>query len=102
MLYCHLLIFIFQGTDGELKSLVDSFKDINSVPTTGTDLEGLHYVVPRVEENLIFGKKGASGFCAAKSNTAVILAIFEGETGVGSATRMAVEKLATYLQETGY
>ncbi|CAD5227380.1 unnamed protein product [Bursaphelenchus okinawaensis] len=92
----------FKGTDAELRNLAASFKNIESVPTTGSDLEGLHYVVPRVEDNLIFGKKGSQGFCAVKSNTAVILAVFEGETGAGSATRMAVEKLATYLQETGY
>lgn len=79
-----------------------SFKDIQSVPANGSDLEGTHYVVPRVEDNFIFGKKGSHGFCAAKSATAVIIAVFEGETGVGSATRMAVEKLANYLQETGY
>ncbi|CAD5235605.1 unnamed protein product [Bursaphelenchus xylophilus] len=92
----------FKATDAELKSLVGSFKNIDAVPQTGSDLEGLHYVVPRVEENLIFGKKGSQGFCAVKSNTAVILAVFEGETGAGSATRVAVEKLASYLQDTGY
>ncbi|CAD5235610.1 unnamed protein product [Bursaphelenchus xylophilus] len=92
----------FNATDTELRTLVNSFKNIQSVPQTGSDLEGVHYIVPRVEDTLIFGKKGSQGFCAVKSNTAVILAVFEGETGAGSATRVAVEKLASYLVDTGY
>jgi profilin len=50
-----------------LNSLVQAFNDIKNVPSTGADLEGTHYVVPRAEDNLIFGKKGTQGFVAAKT-----------------------------------
>ncbi|KAI6243944.1 Profilin [Aphelenchoides fujianensis] len=92
----------FKATDVELRGLINGFNDINSVPAAGADLEGVHYVVPRVEENLIFGKKGRQGFFAAKTATAILIAVFEGEAAVGSAARTAVEKLAAYLQDSGY
>ncbi|KAI6205631.1 Profilin [Aphelenchoides besseyi] len=92
----------FRATDVELKRLIESFNDIQSVPAAGADLEGVHYVVPRVEDNLIFGKKGRQGFFAAKTVSAILIAIFEGEAATGSAARTAVEKLATYLSDSGY
>lgn len=33
---------------------------------------------------------------------AVLIAVFEGEAAVGSAARTAVEKLAAYLNESGF
>ncbi|CAD5228792.1 unnamed protein product [Bursaphelenchus okinawaensis] len=92
----------FNATESELQGLTNNFKNLDAVPQTGVNLEGVHYIVPRVEESLIFGKKGVNGFVAVKTNSAIILALFEGETGAGSATRGAVEKLAGYLVETGY
>jgi len=92
----------FTATDVELKNLVNAFNDLTAVPTTGADLEGVHYVVPRAEDNIIFGKKGKQGFLAAKTTSAVLIAVFEGEAAVGSAARTAVEKLSSYLVDSGY
>jgi len=57
----------FKATTPELKKFVALFDNINDVPTTGCDLEGTHYIVPRTEENLIFGKKEKTGIFAAKT-----------------------------------
>uniref|UniRef100_A0A914E1B3 Profilin n=1 Tax=Acrobeloides nanus TaxID=290746 RepID=A0A914E1B3_9BILA len=92
----------FRATNEELRNLVESFKDINSVPSTGCDLEGIHYIVPRIEDNLIFGKKDKTGFFAAKTKSAILIALFEGENAAGSEARTAVEKLAQYLSDIGY
>jgi profilin len=92
----------FRATESELKKLVTQFGDLQSVPTSGADLEGVHYIVPRTEEKLIFGKKDKTGFFAAQTNTAIILALFEGENAAGTEARTAVEKLAQYLSDTGY
>jgi profilin len=92
----------FRATEAELKKLVTQFGDLASVPTTGADLEGVHYIVPRTEENLMFGKKDKTGFFAAQTKSAIIIALFEGENAAGSEARTAVEKLALYLSETGY
>lgn len=55
-----------------------------------------------VEDNLIFGKKEKTGFFAAKTKSAILIAVFEGEGPAGSECRSAVEKLAKYLEEIGY
>ncbi|KAH7697081.1 Profilin family protein [Aphelenchoides avenae] len=92
----------FKATEAELRKLVQQFGNLNEVPSTGADLEGVHYIVPRTEENLIFGKKEKTGFFAAKTAQAILIALFEGENAAGSEARTAVEKLAQYLTETGY
>uniref|UniRef100_A0AC34R4D9 Profilin n=1 Tax=Panagrolaimus sp. JU765 TaxID=591449 RepID=A0AC34R4D9_9BILA len=92
----------FRGTEAELKTFVNHFSNINDVPSKGADLEGIHYIVPRTEENLIFGKKDKSGFFAVKTKTAVIIAVFEGESSDCAEARSCVEKLAQYLATSGY
>ncbi|KIH52862.1 hypothetical protein ANCDUO_17027 [Ancylostoma duodenale] len=62
----------------------------------------VHYIVPRTEENLIFGKKDKSGFFAAKTKTAILIAMYEGENQVSAEVRTAVEKMAKYLEDSGY
>uniref|UniRef100_A0A915DZV4 Profilin n=1 Tax=Ditylenchus dipsaci TaxID=166011 RepID=A0A915DZV4_9BILA len=65
----------FKATEAELKTLCSLFNDLASV---GVDLEGIHYIVPRTDENLIFGKKDKNGFFAVKTSTAVLIAIYRG------------------------
>uniref|UniRef100_A0A0K0E0N3 Profilin n=1 Tax=Strongyloides stercoralis TaxID=6248 RepID=A0A0K0E0N3_STRER len=93
---------LFNVIEPELKKFAGLFDNIAAVPTTGADLEGIHYIVPRTEENLIFGKKDKSGFFAAKTKSAILIAVYEGENAVGSEVRSAVEKLANYLTDSGY
>ena len=81
---------------------MNHFSHLNDLPAKGADLEGIHYIVPRIEENLIFGKKDKSGFFAVKTNSAIIIAVFEGEASACTETRTCVEKLAQYLLQTGY
>ena len=56
-----------QATDVELKNFVKRFEDLSTVPQTGVDLENVHYVVPLVEDDFLFGKKGKNGICAKKT-----------------------------------
>lgn len=49
--------------------LASKFGELSSVPESGIDLEGVHYIVPLTEEGLIFGKKGKSGFFAIKTQS---------------------------------
>ncbi|KAK5982442.1 Profilin [Trichostrongylus colubriformis] len=92
----------FAATDAELKKFVSLFDNLNDVPAQGVDLEDVHYIVPRTEDNLIFGKKDKSGFFAAKTKSAVLIAVYEGENQVSAQVRASVEKLAKYLEEIGY
>ncbi|VDL70314.1 unnamed protein product [Nippostrongylus brasiliensis] len=92
----------FKATEAELKKFVALFENLADVPSTGADIEDVHYIVPRTEDNLIFGKKDKSGFFAAKTKTAVLIAIYEGENQVSAEVRTAVEKMAKYLEDLGY
>ncbi|VDN17848.1 unnamed protein product [Gongylonema pulchrum] len=59
----------FRATDEELKKFVSLYDNIEKVPSTGCDLEGVHYIVPRIDENLIFGKRDKTGIFAAKTKS---------------------------------
>ncbi|MDG6100274.1 hypothetical protein EXU34_22745, partial [Alteromonas sp. ZYF713] len=80
----------FRATEVELKRFAALFNDINSVPGTGADLEEIHYIVPRVEEKLIFGKKEQTGFFAAKTNQAIVIAMYEGDNAQSASVRAGV------------
>ncbi|VDN87041.1 unnamed protein product [Brugia pahangi] len=88
------------ATDEELKKFVTLYDHIEKVPAVGCDLEGVHYIVPRTEQNLIFGKRDKTGIFAAKTKSAVLIACYKGENA--AEVRVAVEKLAQYLMDSGY
>ena len=92
----------FAATSEELVKFAKAFDDVSKVPATGADLEGKHFIVPRTEEGLIFGKRDKTGFFAMKSKTAVLIAIYEGENAVSAEVRKGVENLTEYLKSSGY
>jgi len=95
---------IFNGNPDELQKIAGLFRGeaYKDTPATGIVIENVKYIVPRVEENLIFGKKEKSGVFLVKTNQAVIIALFVGDTSEGLACRSAVERVAQYLQGQGY
>lgn len=94
----------FNASTDELGKLAQQFTNYQDIPQTGIVLEGVKFIVPRCEENIIFGKKMKSGVFVVKTNSAIIIAIFEeGDSGqAGVATRGTVEKLAQYLRDSGF
>ncbi|CAD6184344.1 unnamed protein product [Caenorhabditis auriculariae] len=82
---------VFRATEPELKAFVSLFDNLNEVPSKGVDMENTHYVVPRTEENLIFGKKDKCGFFAVKTKSAILIAVYEGPNEVTAQVRRAVE-----------
>uniref|UniRef100_A0A1I7T4N2 Profilin n=1 Tax=Caenorhabditis tropicalis TaxID=1561998 RepID=A0A1I7T4N2_9PELO len=93
---------VFSASEAELKNFVALFDDITNVPAKGADIEGVHYVVPRTEESLIFGKKENTGFFAVKTKSAVLIAVYEGPNEVAAQVRKAVENMQSYLSQAGY
>nr|AVA09668.1 putative effector protein [Heterodera avenae] len=93
----------FKASETELKKLVGQFDDLQEVPSVGADLEGIHYIVPRTEDNLIFGKRDKAGFFAVKTKSAILIAVYtDGGSAAGANVRGAVEKMAKYLEDAGY
>jgi len=94
----------FSASPDELQKIARLFQgeSYRDAPSTGIVVEGLKYIVPRVEDNLVFGKKDKSGVFLVKTNQAVIIALYVGDTSEGLACRGAVERVAQYLQGQGY
>jgi len=94
----------FNANGEELQKIARLFQgeSYRDTPSTGIVVEGVKYIVPRVEDNLIFGKKEKSGVFMVKTNQAVIIALYSGDTTEGLACRGAVERVAQYLQGQGY
>ncbi|VDO18249.1 unnamed protein product [Brugia timori] len=67
--------YVFQATDEELKKFVTLYDHIEKVPAVGCDLEGVHYIVPRTEQNLIFGKRDKTGIFAAKTKSGLLFCL---------------------------
>jgi len=94
----------FNANPDELQKISGLFRgeQYKETPQTGIVIEGVKYIVPRVEDNLIFGKKDKSGVFLVKTNQAVIIALFAGDTSEGLQCRSAVERIAQHLQGQGY
>lgn len=94
----------FKANSEELLKIARLFQgeQYKDTPGTGIVVEGVKYIVPRVEDNLIFGKKEKSGVFLVKTNQAVIIALYVGDTSEGLACRGAIERVAQYLQGQGY
>jgi len=92
------------ATPDELQRIARLFQGetYRDTPTTGIVIEGVKYIVPRTEDNLIFGKREKTGFFMVKTHQAVIIALYDGDTSEGLQCRGAVERVAQYLQGQGY
>jgi len=55
----------------------------------------------RADNRSIYGKKGASGYCAVKTNQCVLVGVYNESIQPGQCAN-TVEKLADYLIENGY
>ncbi|GAA1899112.1 profilin [Streptantibioticus ferralitis] len=92
----------FAITTDECTALSKAFTDLNGVPATGVTVAGTKYIVPRVDENLIFGKAGTKGVFATSTNQTIIVALFEGQSSEAAQARTAIESTADYLKQSNY
>ncbi|KAK9149369.1 hypothetical protein Scep_008126 [Stephania cephalantha] len=53
------------------------------------------------DDRSVYGKKGASGVCMAKTSQLLIIGVYDEKNQPGSAA-LVVEKLADYFIENGY
>jgi len=82
----------------EAKKLVNAFNDPSVALAGGTTLSGVKYMTLKADNRSLYGKKGATGFSAVKTNTAVLIGFYD-ETVQPGACANTVEKLADYLIE---
>ncbi|KAK5979335.1 Profilin [Trichostrongylus colubriformis] len=92
----------FKASPAELKALIKDFDQSDQALASGVNLENVHYIIPRADERLIFGKRGKMGLFASKTKTAVIIVVYEGDYDVSSAVRKGVEKVTNHLMSMDY
>jgi len=86
---------------GEGKKAVGFFADASGALQSGVHLNGEKYMTIRADNRSIYGKKGATGYCAVKTNQCILLGIYNESIQPGQCAN-TVEKLADYLIENGY
>jgi profilin len=85
----------------EAKKLIQAFSDPSQALANGIVLAGTKYMTLRADNRSVYGKKGATGFCAVKTNQAVLISAYDETIQPGQAAN-TTEKLADYLIENGY
>ena len=85
----------------ECKQLVQHFKSRDACRLSGITICGVKYLVVNATESSIYAKKAKTGFAAVKTNTCIVLGMYDNEALAGNAT-VDIEKLARYLRDQGY
>ena len=85
----------------EAKKIVSAFGDPSGALSSGLFLQGDKYMTLKADNRSVYGKKGASGFCAVKTNQSVLIGLYDENIQPGQCAN-TVERLADYLIENSY
>ena len=85
----------------EAKKLIAAFADPSGALQSGLFLQNDKYMTLKADNRSVYGKKGASGFCAVKTNQSVLIGLYDENIQPGQCAN-TVERLADYLIENSY
>jgi profilin len=85
----------------EAKKLIAAFNDPSGALSSGVFLASTKYMTLKADNRSVYGKKGATGFCAVKTGLAVLVALYDESIQPGQCATVT-EKLADYLIENSY
>lgn len=91
----------FSVKPNEAKRLIAAFGDATPIYTSGLTLRGTMYMTIKADGRSIYGKKGATGFCAVKTRTCVVVGYYSEQIQPGNAAN-TIECLADYLLECDF
>ncbi|KAL0487562.1 profilin [Acrasis kona] len=91
----------FTVGNNEILTLANGFKNPDSVRTNAPMVAGNKYMVVKADDRSIYGKLGKGGFCAVKTNQAIVIGVYGEGIQPGNAAT-SIEKLADYLIENSY
>ena len=86
-------------TQPELAKLLNNMGNVAVLGGTGVVLGGVKYMYLSGDDEVVRAKKGASGVHASKSNTTLLVAIYDDLKAEEAA--IAVHRMTKYLQEQG-
>ncbi|EPQ26943.1 uncharacterized protein PFL1_05577 [Pseudozyma flocculosa PF-1] len=91
----------FDVTADEQKAIIAGFDDASSLQASGIRAGGRKFFCLGVTPKTIYGKQGADGFVAVKTNQAVLVCVYNAPIVPGDANKVA-EGLGDYLIGVGY
>ncbi|CCH46843.1 putative profilin [Wickerhamomyces ciferrii] len=91
----------FSLADQEIKSLVAGFEDPSSFLSSGLRLEDQTYRVTKADDRGVYGKNGAEGALAVRTNQSILIAHYPAGVQAPEANTV-VEKLADFLIMNNY
>ena len=86
------------ASDAEAAAIASA---LSTGSTNQQKIAGTSYITLRNTAEAFYGKQGAGGFVAAKSNTAVVIGVYNEKLQPGQANKI-VEGIADYLRNSGY
>jgi len=91
----------FNVSQQEGKDIEAGFKDPNNIRAKGLFANKEKYLVLKVDDRSIYGKKGPGGIVCVKTGQGILIGIYNDKIQPGQCANV-VEKLADYLIENGY
>ncbi|KAK0403000.1 hypothetical protein QR680_016663 [Steinernema hermaphroditum] len=91
----------FKITEAEASAAAKGFQSADALLGTGLRFEGEKYLVLRVDDERIIGKKASNGFFIYKTSKAVIISIYEAGVQPESCSA-TTGALADYFKSIGY
>jgi len=93
----------FIVTPTEAKAIVAGFKDASGLRANGLYVAGVKYITLGCDDALIQGKKGTGGVMCAKSKKAVVIGVYNADSGIqpGPANDSTV-KMSLDLAKKGF
>lgn len=88
-------------TQDEIKSFLSSMGNVEALAGTGIRIGGEKYMYISGTDTICRGKKGQGGIHMAKSNTTLVIGIYDENVQPGQVA-IVVEKMADYLSGQNY
>jgi len=85
----------------ELKKFLSNMGKVDILSTSGITLGGVKYMYLSGNEETCRGKKGAGGVHLAKSNTTLVVGVYDDKIQPQQAA-VAVESIADHLKQSNY
>eukprot|EP01100_Stratorugosa_tubuloviscum_P014955 TRINITY_DN82_c1_g1_i1.p1 TRINITY_DN82_c1_g1~~TRINITY_DN82_c1_g1_i1.p1 ORF type:complete len:125 (-),score=46.80 TRINITY_DN82_c1_g1_i1:199-573(-) len=85
----------------EIAALIAAFENLGATRATGVFISKIRYFVILANERSIYGKQGNTGFCAVKTNKAVVLGLYTETLTPGNAAN-SIESISDFLINQGF
>jgi len=91
----------FNVKPDEVKKVVDSFRNADSLRQHGVTVGGQRYIFLQSDDSQIQGKKDQTGISIAKAGKCLVIGTYANGMQPGNC-RMQVERIRDYLVSAGY